>query len=292
MRRLPSLSRYAARASLHPHRPRGHERGLHTGHPLVVGLLYGQRRRLCRVPRRFPHRHDAARHHGLRGPGCDAFDHLHVYGRRLRPRQRSFRTVGAPHGHHAGRVTRIRPGRGSLDRIPRVVVQSATHRARSGRRSPGRLVQPVRRYGPGAGLGQRQWSLDPLGLDDVGRIGRHRALLPAEIRPRASGAHDQGRWGRAGISTGGGRPLPQCGPGGRARPSRGLGRPGNRRQRGPDRSGPRRRAGGGGRSHQQRAGVRHSWQQPDGALRPRRAERERLLRPGGHPVLRRRPAAR
>src|SRR5437870_8227900 len=47
-------------------------------------------------------------------PGCDAFDHLHVYGRRLRPRERSFRTVGAAHGHHAGRVTRIRPGSGRL----------------------------------------------------------------------------------------------------------------------------------------------------------------------------------
>src|SRR2546422_6737153 len=34
VRRLPSLSHHTARATLHAHRPPGHQRGLHTGHAL------------------------------------------------------------------------------------------------------------------------------------------------------------------------------------------------------------------------------------------------------------------
>src|SRR5438309_1510382 len=40
-----------------PHRPRGHQCRLHAGRPLVVAVQR-RRRRLCRVPRRFPHRDD------------------------------------------------------------------------------------------------------------------------------------------------------------------------------------------------------------------------------------------
>src|SRR5438034_1189361 len=77
-------------------------------------------------------------------------------------------TTSTPDGHHAGRVTRIRPGCGSLARRAPLVVQPDPGRAGRGRRSAGRVVQPVRRSGPGAGLGQRQWPVDALGLDDVG----------------------------------------------------------------------------------------------------------------------------
>src|SRR5438094_631030 len=111
-----SLARVAA-APLRAHRPRCHQRGLDTGRPLMVAIQR-QRRRLCRVPRRFRHRDGRARQHDLPGPGCHAIHHPHVFGRRLRPRERSFGAVGTPHDHHAGRVTRIRPGSGSLARLP------------------------------------------------------------------------------------------------------------------------------------------------------------------------------
>ena len=47
----------------------------------------------------------------------------------------------------------------------------------------------------------------------------------------------------------------------------------------------------GGRHHGRPAGLRDSRKQPDGAVRPRRPERKRLLRRRGHPVQRRRAAA-
>src|SRR5213075_566505 len=89
----------------------------------------------------------------------------------------SVGAVGTPHDHHAGRVTRIRPGSGSLARLPLHVADPDPDRARSGRRPADRVVQPVQRCGPGARLGQRQWPLDALGLDDVERNERHRPLL-------------------------------------------------------------------------------------------------------------------
>src|SRR5439155_10415750 len=66
--------------------------------------------------------------------------------------------------------------------------------------------------------------------------------------------------------------------------------PGDQRQRGSERLGPAWRAGRGGRHHRWPAGLRDSRKQPAGAVRPRRAQRERLLAPRGHPLQRRRPA--
>src|SRR5438552_3051453 len=124
----------------------------------------------------------------------------------------------------------------------------------------------------------------------VGPIGRHRALLPGELRPRAVRRRDHGVGVGVRLSAGGGRALSRCGRGGSARPGHGSARPGKLRQRGSDRLGPRRRAGRGGRPHRRPAGLGASRKQPEGAVRPRRAERELGLRPRGHPVQRRRPA--
>src|SRR5439155_1221926 len=82
------------------------------------------------------------------------------FGRRLRPRERSLGAVGTPDGYHAGTVTRIRPGSGSLARHPPPVIHPHPDRAGSGRRSAGRVVQPVRRSGRSAGLGRCQWLID------------------------------------------------------------------------------------------------------------------------------------
>src|SRR5207249_212484 len=182
------------------------------------------------------------------------------------------------------------PGSGSLDRHAPPVVHPSPVRVGFGGRPPGRVVRPVWRSGRGAGLGRGQWSLDALGLDDVERNGRHRPLLPGELRPRAIRARDHGAGVHSGISPGSGRGLQRCGHGGSARPGHGSARRRNLRQRGSDRLGPCRRAGRGGRPHRRPAGFRDSRQQPDGAVRPRRAKRERRLRPRGHPVQRRRPA--
>src|SRR5947199_309422 len=160
-------------------------------------------------------------------------------------------------------------------------------RAGCGRRPARRLVQPVRRSGRGAGFRQRQWPVDALGFDDVQRSGRHRPLLQGELRCRALGPRDHGVGVRARLSAGSGGGLPRCSHGGSARPGRGLGRPGDQRQRGSDRLGPRRRAGRGGRRRRRPAGLRDSRKQPAGAVRPRRAQRQRLLPPRGHPVQRR-----
>src|SRR5205814_1804739 len=88
----------------------------------LVFAAQRQRRRLHRVPRRFRHRDDRARHHDLPRPERHASEHLYIFGRRLRPRERSFGTLGLPHGQDTGPFARIRPGRGLLaPRPPRVV---------------------------------------------------------------------------------------------------------------------------------------------------------------------------
>src|SRR5205823_3166161 len=82
------------------------------------------------------------------------------------------------------------------------VVHPPPGRSGLGRRPPGRVDRPVWRAGRGARRGRRPWSLDALGLGDVGRNGRHRPLLPGELRPRAIRAHDHGAGVRSRISPG------------------------------------------------------------------------------------------
>src|SRR2546422_3384622 len=167
------------------------------------------------------------------------------------------------------------------------VVRPHPDRGGCGWRRAARVVRPGRRVGPGAGLGQRQRPLDALRLGDVGGSGRHRALLPAAFRSRAIGRRDHGVGVRSRLPAGGGRGLPTRGS---ARPSGGIARYGNLRHRGSDRPGTCRRAGRRRRPHRRPTRLRGRRKQPAGAVPHRRAERQRLLRPRGHPVQRRRPA--
>ncbi len=101
------------------------------------------------------------------------------------------------------------------------------------------------------------------------------------------GPRDHGVGVRSRLSAGGGRGLSTRGS---ARPGGGIARHGNLRHRGSDRHGAGRRAGRRGHPHRRPTRFRGRRKQPEGAVPHRRAERQRLLRPRGHPVQRRRPA--